>query len=658
MKRNTCWPSLAVLFLTLAVIPLDAGESFVWLDNLDISLMRQARGKPRANLSVWGSALSLGEKEYKHGIGTNAASQFFVNLKGKATRFTAIVGVDNCAADAAGIQFKVYGDRELLFDSDAMHPGGEPVGIDVDVSDTQILALIVEDFDGANDEDTADWADAKIYYQGKTPPVAIVCPAAEKVGVLTPAAPPEPRINGPRVFGVRTGSPFLYAIPATGKDPLAFSAQNLPQGLTLDAATGIIKGKLDTPGAHTVTLHVKNDKGDTSRTLQIVCGEKIALTPPMGWTSRFGRADEITQEKIKTATDALVASDLARHGWTYVCVDDGWQGKRREPSYALQPNERFPDMAGLCNYIRNKGLKVGLYSTPWRTSFQGFTGGSADDEKGGFKVRGNSFGAVPFATQDTRQYAQWGVDFLLYEWRPIDVEKAKECAVALKASGRDITYSVANGAPLKDAAALKDCAHCVQTSSELFDRWSRLMKTVDEHLAWRSFSGPGHWTGMDILLTGISSPKLCPADGLTENEQYAQMSLWCLNAAPLFFSMDPALLMKPEDPKTQFTVGLLSNDEVLAIDQDALGQQARRVKADEELQVWVKDLADGSKAVGFFNLSLLGTNTIEASWDELGLKGKQKVRDLWRQKNIGSFEESMKLNVNSHGVMLLRVFPE
>jgi len=645
------------VFIALAVIPLASAEEILWIDSLDISLMRQARGEPKANLSVLESPLSLGGKEFKRGIGTNAESQFFIDLKGRATRFTAMVGVDNCAADAAGVTFKVYGDRKLLFDSDEMHPGGEPVEVDVDVTDVHILALLVEDFDGANYEDTADWADAKIHYSGEKP-VAIVCPAAAEVGVLTPATPGKARINGPRVFGVRPDSPFLYTIPATSERPLTFSAEGLPAGLILDPVSGRITGKLTAPGEYKVVLHARNERSAVRRPFRIVCGEQIALTPPMGWTNRFGRADNTGQQKIKDAADALVATGLAQHGWSYVCIDDGWQGTRQPPSYALQPNERFPDMSDLCAYVHDKGLKIGLYSTPWRTTLQGFNGGSADDGQGGFKVRGNSHGKVAFCTQDAHQFAEWGVDFMRYEWRPIDVESTEAFARALQAVRRDIVLGVANSAPLEHAKTLGKWAQCVQTVSDPPDRWSRLETALTAHAAWSAFSGPGHWNDMDILLTGLSSPDLYPPTGLTQNEQYAQMSLWCLNATPLFFSTDPALLKDVRNPQSRFTVGLLSNDEVIDIHQDELGQQARRIRVDEDTEVWVKALADGSKAVGLFNRSLLGTVTVEATWEELGLKGRQRVRDVWRQKDVGTFEKSIRLEVNSHGVMLLSVRAE
>jgi alpha-galactosidase len=648
-------PACSLCFvIAISSFPFASAAEILWLDRLDVTLMRQAWSTPKANQSVSERPLSLTGTAYDHGIGTHANSEFHIDLKGSATRFTATVGIDDCAADAAGVIFRVYGDRKLLFESEQLHAGDQPAEIDLDLTGMRTLALIVDDCENGDKEDKADWADAKLEYDGEKP-VSVVSPVAAPVGILTPPVPPEPRIAGPRVFGVRPGSPCLFAVPATGEAPLTFAVDGLPEGLALDPQTGRITGQLKTAGDHKLAVQVRNAKGTTKRELRIVCGEQIALTPPMGWTSRFGGAANATQQKIQDAADALLACGLPQHGWSYVCVDDGWQGTRKEPAYALQPNERFADLPGLSAYLHDKGLRFGIYSTPWRTTFQGFTGGSADDEKGEFTVRSNSPGKVAFCQADAKQFAAWGVDLLKYEWRPMDVPSTQACAQALSGCGRDIVLAAANGAQLESAREYCEAAQCVQTTGELPDRWQRIQAVVAAQTAWREFAGPGRWNDLDILLTGLTSPDLHPAAGLTENEQYAQMSLWCLNAAPLFFSLDPAVLKDTQGARTRFTLGLLSNDEVIEVDQDSLGQQARRIRADDESEVWLKEMADGSKVVGLFNRDRLGTISVKATWDELGLKGKYLVRDLWRQKDLGEATDSVQFEMNSHGVMLIRL---
>ena len=162
--------------------------------------------------------------------------------------------------------------------------------------------------------------------------------------ILTPKPADTPRINGARVFGVRPGSEFLYTIAATGVRPMTFSAEGLPKGLKLDPETGRITGRVTAPGEYTVHLKAANAPGSCERNLKIVVGDEIALTPPMGWNSWNCWARDVTQEQVLSSARAMVESGLADHGWSYINIDDGWQGKRGGKHHAIQPNTKFPDM--------------------------------------------------------------------------------------------------------------------------------------------------------------------------------------------------------------------------------------------------------------------------------------------------------------------------
>src|SRR5580692_2836271 len=195
-------------------------------------------------------------------------------------------------------------------------------------------------------------------------PVALALPAeAPTAAILTPPAPKTPRINGPGIFGVRPGSPFLYTIPATGDRPMAFAADGLPVGLKVDGETGRITGVVDAAGEYPVVLRAKNSRGEDAKKFRIVVGDKIALTPPMGWNSWNCWARAVDQDKVLRSARAMVSSGLADHGWTYINIDDTWQGARGGPFHAIQPNEKFPDMKALCDQIHALGLKAGIYST-------------------------------------------------------------------------------------------------------------------------------------------------------------------------------------------------------------------------------------------------------------------------------------------------------
>ena len=194
--------------------------------------------------------------------------------------------------------------------------------------------------------------------------------------ILTPSPPRTPRINGARVFGVRPGRPFLFSIPATGDEPIVYSATGLPDGLTLDAKLGRISGIAPSKdGEYSATLTATNDLGKHSEPFLIKVGEQICLTPPMGWNSWNCFGGSVDAQKVRAAAHAMVDKGLIKHGWTFINIDDSWQGKRGGPFNAIQGNSKFPDMKQLCDEIHSLGLKAGIYSTPWTTSYAGYIGG-------------------------------------------------------------------------------------------------------------------------------------------------------------------------------------------------------------------------------------------------------------------------------------------
>ena len=204
--------------------------------------------------------------------------------------------------------------------------------------------------------------------------------------ILTPKSGPEPRINGATVFGVRPNHPIIFTIPATGTRPMTFSADHLPKGVTLDKTTGRISGSIKKTGSYTITLHAKNKIAQASEIFKIIVGENIALTPPMGWNSWNIYASKVTQALILANAKAMVSSGLINHGWTYMNIDDVWQGKRGGKFNGILPDSAtFPDMQALCDEIHGMGLKAGIYSTPWVESYGHHIGGSAMNPEGTFE---------------------------------------------------------------------------------------------------------------------------------------------------------------------------------------------------------------------------------------------------------------------------------
>ena len=503
--------------------------------------------------------------------------------------------------------------------------------------------------------------DGKIVVAKQQPDFVLQPPAPV---ILTPKPAATPRINGPKIFGVRSGSPFLYTIPATGERPMEFAADNLPSGLKLDSASGQITGALETKGEFAVTLRAKNKLGVAEKPFRIVVGDDLALTPPMGWNSWNCWAGAVDQEKVLRSAQALAASGLAQHGWTYINIDDTWQGRRSGAFNAIQPNEKFSDMKVLCDEIHALGLKAGIYSTPWVNSYGGRNGGSAENPEGLWtngptksprnkKVLPYAVGKFSFATNDAAQWAAWGFDYLKYDWNPIERPQVFEMADALRATKRDILLSLSNNSRdrlLDRIADIAPLAQAWRTTGDINDSWDSLRNIGFSQDDWTRFSRPGHWNDPDMLIVGWVGwgPKLHPTK-LTPDEQYTHISLWCLLSAPLLLGCD---LEKLDD----FTLNLLSNDEVLEIDQDTLGKQAVQVGSDGDLKVYAKPLADGSLAVGLFNLTSLNV-TVTANWSDLKLTGQQRVRDLWRQRDLGKFEKEFSASVAPHGVVLVRIFP-
>jgi len=383
---------------------------------------------------------------------------------------------------------------------------------------------------------------------------------------------------------------------------MTFSVHGLPAGLTLDTSTGRISGVLAGKGDFAVTLHAKNHQGNAERKFHLIIGDRIALTPPMGWSSWNCWGDTIDQDKILRAANTVASTGLSQHGFMFINMDDGWQGKGTGNDHALQGNEKFPDMAVVVKGIHDLGLKAGIYSTPWETSYAKYPGGSAQNADGVWHKLGGEFGNVSFAEAEARQWATWGIDYLKYDW-PIDIPRAKVMSDALHASGRDIILSLSNSGNLADADEYAKVAECWRTTSDIYDAWRD--GDADWHFSvseigfaqdlWAPHAGPGHWNDPDMLVVGhLGWGSHVKPTRLTPDRQYTHITLWCMLSAPLILGCD----MEKLDP---FTLGLLTNDEVLAVDQDELGHQAVRGGTNGPLDYYMKPLADGSTALAIFN---------------------------------------------------------
>ena len=474
--------------------------------------------------------------------------------------------------------------------------------------------------------------------------------------IRTPPAPHTPHINGPGIFGVRPEHPFLYHIPVSGDRPVEYSADNLPDGLVLDPRTGNITGSIGKTGEYKVVFHAKNPLGTDDKKFKIVVGETIDLTPAMGWNSWNHYAGRITQEIVLQNAKAMAESGLIDHGWTYVNIDDTWQGKRGGEFHGLQGNEKFPDIKKLCDQIHAMGLKFGIYSTPWETSYATFPGGSSENPEGEWtkpagkktvnkKILPWAIAQYHFYTNDANQWGAWGVDYLKYDWNPIELPETQEMYDALRNSGRDVIFSLSNNMNITNGATIGKIANSWRTTGDIKANWVSMSSKGFGQDKWRKYSTPGHWNDPDMLELGTAERN---QPGLTPDEEYTHMSLWCLLCAPLLLANDMSTM-------DDFTKNLVMNDEVIAVSQDSLGDQAVQVAATADTKVYAKNMEDGSKAVGLFNTSSNGVQTVTVRWSDLKLSGEQNVRDLWRQKNLGKFGDQFSVQVAPHGAELVKV---
>jgi len=652
---------LSSLVLSICVSVL--AKETVWLDSMDLSAVQQGWGEPQCNKTVDGNPIVINGVIFKHGLGTHANSFLTIRLNGKGLRFTANVGIpDEVSKGRGSVVFKVSGDGKVLYRSPVIKAGQPARRVAVDLSGIAVLALTVSSADDGINYDHAVWADAKIEMTEGKPIIEKNILQQPQMGILTPAVGPEPKINGARIVGVRPGHPFLFTIPATGTRPMCFSATGLPDELTLDAQTGIISGIMsdraegtDTNRVYRIVLTAENAHGIDHREFKIVVGDTIALTPPMGWNSWNCFAHAVTAEDIRNAAKAMVERGLINHGWAYINIDDYWEVKpgskdpsllgpeRDEDGYIL-PNKRFPDMKGLIDEIHAMGLKVGIYSSP------------------GPKTCGGCIGSYQHEEQDAQRYADWGVDYLKYDWCSYGkvatgegLERLKKPYIvmrdALLKQKRDIVYSLCQygmGKVWEWGAAVG--GNCWRTTGDIRDTWDSVSRIGFKQAGLEKYAGPGHWNDPDMLVVGVVGwGKNMHKSRLTHNEQYSHISLWCLLAAPLLIGCD---LTKLDD----FTLNLLTNDEVLEVNQDPLGKQAARISKNDELEVWAKQMEDGSWAVGLFNRSIF-TQVVSVNWSDIGIMGACRVRDLWRQKDLGFFKDKFESEVYPHGVTLVRIFP-
>ncbi len=662
-------PQLPDTVLQQAAAPSDG----VWIESLDLTgvpirpLGRGGRGAGGQPPATPGPAPSymLGGTAYPHTVALVSDRDLLIDLRGRAVRFDSMVGVDSSVPSGRGsVIFGVWVDGKKVADSGVMRGGDAPKRLSVSLAGAQRLTLAVIDGNDGTGGDSANWGGALITMapSAQERPVVIPRPA----GAMPPIASSRsvtPMLNYPRITGATPGRPFMFRIPASGDGPLTFSATNLPAGLKLEAATGIITGALQTEGRTAVPVSVKAKDGKMSNAVITIVGGKdaLALTPPLGWNSWNVWGGNVTADHVRAAADGMVASGLAAQGYTYINIDDAWEaGWHKGPNGSNDPNagrdangeiltnEKFPDMKGLVDYIHAKGLKAGIYSGPGTGTCQVLAASYQHEE------------------QDARTWAKWGIDYLKYDWcrypesantnSPLELLQKPYILMrgVLDKLDRDIVYSLCQYGWGKvwewgDQVG----GNLWRVTGDITDTWPSMSAIGFQQTGHEKFAGPGHWNDTDMLVVGhlgwgrIDPPR---PTNLTPNEQLTHISLWALQAAPLLIGAD----MKQMD---EWTVNLLGNREVLAINQDPLGRAAGRVWSDNWTQIWARPLEDGTMAVGLFNRAP-EPMPVTMKFADLGLPDMSPIRFPWTQSDLAGVAGNGKgytATVPRHGVVLMKV---
>jgi alpha-galactosidase len=509
--------------------------------------------------------------------------------------------------------------------------------------------------------------------------------AQTDISISTASAPATPRILGPTLVGSIPGSPFLYAVPATGQLPLTFTASGLPSGLSIDVSSGTISGTTPAAGSYSISIAVSNGLGSASATMTLTAGSTLALTPPMGWNSYDSFGADVKESEVLAAAKAMKAT-IAPYGWNTVVIDYLWY----DPEQTIDENGRwspsstkYPSAAGatgfkaIADQVHALGLSFGIHlmrgiprksftaNTPianstYTASQAGNSGDTCSWDSHMYGVRGDTDAGKAWYDSIYSQYAAWGVDFVKvddmmnpYGGNALHTAEVQAVAASIAKTGRSMILSLSPGPNQpKDVAILNANANMWRTVNDFWDT-NGLSNISDEFTAaynWSVANGitPGHWPDADMLPLGTIGSRAC---AFSHNQQVMVMTLWAIMPSPLIFGGQPTKLASDT-----WTLALLTNEEVLAVNQDALGSRGKRVAQKGNTEVWSKDLSGGRKAVALFNR---GTDdaTVSATFAQLGVSGTPAVRDLWHRMDVTGVASQISVNVPHESALIYTLTP-
>ena len=641
---------------TVDIPEAEEGMENIPLSSLEIGKATCGWGTIKANKSIDGNSIILKDTTYLSGVGTHSPSQIIVKLNGSVTRFVARVGIDDEVISGAGSNtsnanctYRVMlkdekGDTYIASEGTITAKDKTTPLIDIELEGWKYLYLEAENGVGGNAYDHVDWAGAYFEYKEQNSTRPVIVSAQE---ISSQLASPVTVFSQPNVR-------FMHKVRPSSSEA-EITVDNLPEGLTWNAERRLVEGIIKTEGVYHYVAHTTIDGETTKDTITLTVSSNLQHPVPfMGWLSWNSVEAEISEDIVKQATQLFLNKGLFDCGWNHIMMDDRWQADSRAADGKPLPNPtRFPNgLKSVADYVHSNGMKFGIYT----------------DAAG--KTCAGAFGTYGYEVIDANQYAEWGVDVVKcdYCFAPEDVESAKTrykaFGDALKNSGRNIMLYICEWGPREPWKwGAEVGGSCWRISYDVRDCWIArspgvgVVQSIEAMKNLSTWQGVNRFNDADMLCTGLhgtgkSSSDLCQTGpGMTMDEYRTQFALWCMWSSPMALSFDPRRALSDED------IAILTNKEMIALNQDRMGQQADFILEENNIQLYAKDLENGDIAVAAVNLGDTRRNfTIDFSKvPGLDPTKTYTCRDVWAQAAMPDAQGSLTTAVKSHATQVFRL---
>lgn len=638
--------------VTIPDAPL--GQEYIRLSSLEIEKTKCGweNHTPKKDKSIDGNKITIGGKVYESGVGTHGPSQIIIKLNGSVTDFYTVLGVDDEVKEAGNFDYHVYvkaegGATEDVAKGTINRFSNQSVDIHADnLSGWKYLYLETSNGnDGTNTCDHVDWANAYLVFQDQNSTRPCIVSAEE---LTTKLACATTVFSQPNVH-------FMQKVRSTVTGA-QLSVSNLPAGLTWNAARNIVEGVVAEEGVYTYQINVTVDGETTSEDVTLTVSSSLQHPVPfMGWLSWNSVQGNISQKIIEQAVELFQNKGLYECGWNHIMMDDLWQGTRKADG-TPQPNaSRFPNgLKTVADYVHKNGMKFGLYTD------------AAD------RTCAGAFGSYGYETIDAKTYAEWGVDVVKcdYCYAPDDVETAKKrykaLADAFAAAGNNTMLYICEWGvrePWKWGAEVG--GRCWRISQDVRDCWTGsgsgvgVVQSIEAMKNLSAYQGVNRFNDSDMLCTGLhatgkSSNDLCGGTGagMTDDEYATQFALWCMWSSPMALSFDPS-----KNTLTDADFKLLRNKELIALNQDRMGQQGDLISEADNLVVFAKDCENGDVALSVTNMS---SSEKQATFDFTAIPALDPtktytVRDVMENAEAGEATGTFTTDVRKHATRVFRL---